>query len=380
LATVESTVAELNKAAVVRLMKQSEAFNATMQNLFQDQAIWTYVKSSPLFSKLPEEDVEELTEDAELRVLRPGELIYQEGDPGSDVFLVRSGFLRVARTFGGEQRVLQYFHKGDLCGTAAIVFDQVQSATVSANTRAEVIVIPGASVLELLKEHPEVRPALEAEARESEQLVDHHIGPPPTDRPSHQQMPMEGLLDSGVIQGHYVLAINTSVCVNCNNCVDACERRHGYSRLDRSGLQLGDLLFPTACRHCEDPVCLLCSVNGIVREPGGEVRIVPDNCIGCGACAERCPYGNINMHPREKYKRGAFRTAFEWILGEQEVTLDLHAAEGRGDRVASKCDLCAGYENYACVTACPVGAAMRMDPVEVFGPEVLIGLEAAKRS
>ena len=55
--------------------------------------------------------------------------------------------------------------------------------------------------------------------------------------------------------------------------------------------------FPTACRHCEDPVCLLCSVNGIVRIPSGEITIVEDNCIGCGACAERCPYGNISMHP-----------------------------------------------------------------------------------
>ena len=28
--------------------------------------------------------------------------------------------------------------------------------------------------------------------------------------------------------------------------------------------------------------------------------------------------------------------------------------------VAVKCDLCAGYDDYACVTACPVGAAFRI--------------------
>ena len=44
-----------------------------------------------------------------------------------------------------------------------------------------------------------------------------------------------------------------------------------------------------------------------------------------------------------------------------------------------KCDLCAGYDYYACVHACPVGAAMRVDPVEVFGRnDVLIGLEMKK--
>ena len=44
-----------------------------------------------------------------------------------------------------------------------------------------------------------------------------------------------------------------------------------------------------------------------------------------------------------------------------------------------KCDLCAGYDYYACVHACPVGAAMRVDPVEVFGrTDLLIGLEMKK--
>ena len=57
-------------------------------------------------------------------------------------------------------------------------------------------------------------------------------------------MSLEGLLDRGVMQGHEVLLIDTAICIDCDNCVDACGRRHGYSRLERSGLQLGNLLFP----------------------------------------------------------------------------------------------------------------------------------------
>jgi Fe-S-cluster-containing hydrogenase component 2 len=172
--------------------------------------------------------------------------------------------------------------------------------------------------------------------------------------------------------------IDTSICTNCNNCVDACERRHGYARLDRRGLQLDNLLFPSACRHCEDPVCLLCSVNGIVREPDGEIRIVPDNCIGCGACAARCPYGNIQMHDRgKKFEHTGF-SLFS-LLGIDRKSKETEpgaAPEHHRDQIAVKCDLCAGYTYYACVHACPVGAAFRINPVETFGrSDLVIGLE-----
>jgi Fe-S-cluster-containing hydrogenase component 2 len=36
-------------------------------------------------------------------------------------------------------------------------------------------------------------------------------------------------------------------------------------------------------------------------------------------------------------------------------------------KVAIKCDLCAGYDNQACVQACPTGAAIRVQPGVFFG-------------
>jgi Fe-S-cluster-containing hydrogenase component 2 len=36
-------------------------------------------------------------------------------------------------------------------------------------------------------------------------------------------------------------------------------------------------------------------------------------------------------------------------------------------KIAVKCDLCAGYNNQACVQACPTGAAMRVQPATFFG-------------
>lgn len=375
----ETTIVEFNKASAMRLMSESQVFKETMDTLYQSTAIWTQARNSPLFAALPEEEVEELLSQAKFRTLVPGEVLYREGDHPNALFVVRQGFLRVARMFGADERVLQYFRDGDTAGSSAILFNSAHSTTVSANTRAEVLEISADAINALLAERPDLKDELMAEASRSEGFLQQSgVRPPPKANPSEHLLQVEGVLDEGVIQGHEVLLINTAICVDCNNCVDACERRHGYSRLDRSGLQIGDLMFPTACRHCEDPKCLLCSVSGIVREPDGEIRIVTDNCVGCGACAERCPYGNINMHDRHEKSVGPLSRFFK-IFSDGEEEAAIHQAQGKGNRVAVKCDLCAGYDNYACVRGCPVGAAMRVDPLEVFGrDDMLIGLEAKK--
>lgn len=371
-----ATVLEFPKATVFRLMNEAPAFKQTMEDLYQRRAIWTHARTSPLLSALPEEAVEDLLSKAQFRVLRPGAVVFREGDQPGDLHLVRTGFLRVARRFGSDERVLQYFREGDVFGAVALLFNQLQSATVSANTRSEIVTIPGAAVTALLERSPDLRKTLIAESTKAEEVI-LQMGsaprPDPKDRATSMMMSLEGLVDRGVMQGHEVLLIDTSICTDCNNCVDACGRRHGYSRIERTGLQLGNMLFPSACRHCEDPVCLLCSVNGIVREPDGEIRIVPDNCIGCGACAERCPYDNIQMHELTEQKESGFLSKLFRRAEEPSAEDQLK------QRLAVKCDLCAGYDYYACVHACPVGAAMRVDPVEVFGrTDLLIGLEMKK--
>jgi CRP-like cAMP-binding protein/Fe-S-cluster-containing hydrogenase component 2 len=184
---------------------------------------------------------------------------------------------------------------------------------------------------------------------------------------SGERAPLERgvLVEEGIAKGREVLVVDQNLCTSCGNCIDACERRHGTSRLQLRGLQVENYMFPTACRHCADPACLLCSVNGIVRLPSGEIQIVEDNCIGCGACAERCPYGNISMHAVEQAPRGFFPTLFDFLVRGSARERALDAVDPKTLRVAVKCDLCAGYGDHACVTACPVGANFRVDPSEL---------------
>jgi Fe-S-cluster-containing hydrogenase component 2 len=95
-----------------------------------------------------------------------------------------------------------------------------------------------------------------------------------------------------------------------------------------------------------------CPVGAIRRRKSLEV-IIEDWCIGCGQCANNCPYGNITMH---EFKPG-------------ELGGTGQRAEGP-KRKATSCDLCTNHAEPSCVYACPHDAAHRVDP-NVFFKHVL---------
>jgi Fe-S-cluster-containing hydrogenase component 2/CRP-like cAMP-binding protein len=360
-----SAVLEIPKASIHRLRRRSPAFEATMEELYRRRALWTYARSPELLGGLPEQAVVELFEGAEMLLLKENDKVFNQNDPPRDLYLVRSGFLRASRASDVGERVLTYFREGDAFGLMPLLHREAfQSYSVRAATRAEVVRVPGERLYAVLHKYPSAAQTLTQSAMTAESVArSNEIAPAaPTRQIGTHMMALspDVLLDMGVAKGRGVLVIDQTKCTYCQNCMNACERRHGEPRLELRGIQLEHLLFPTACRHCEDPQCLLCSVNGIVRRPSGEIGIVKENCIGCGACADRCPYGNISMVPAQAPKRGLMVDLLDLLRGPKERKTALGQLSGAPMR-AVKCDLCAEFSDYACVTACPTGAAFRTD-------------------
>jgi ferredoxin len=82
------------------------------------------------------------------------------------------------------------------------------------------------------------------------------------------------------------------------------------------------------------------------------------------------------MHPVEPERRGLLRRFLDFLHGPFSLGEEAPAREVDPSvpRKAVKCDLCAGYDDYACVTACPVGAAFRIDPRASLEGDVFAGL------
>ncbi|CAA7602192.1 Formate dehydrogenase iron-sulphur subunit [Acididesulfobacillus acetoxydans] len=59
------------------------------------------------------------------------------------------------------------------------------------------------------------------------------------------------------------------------------------------------------CFHCGDPACLkACTSKAISKSADGLVVIDQDKCIGCGYCAENCPFGvpKVDAVRKKAYK------------------------------------------------------------------------------
>jgi sulfur reductase FeS subunit len=103
---------------------------------------------------------------------------------------------------------------------------------------------------------------------------------------------------------HYAMVINVDTCVGCNACMAACSQANQTPVWDSSKFRtyVHDeefqkdgrwvrQFFPRLCNQCDNPPCVtVCPTGATWKEPSGPVRVNPDVCMGCEACAMACPY------------------------------------------------------------------------------------------
>lgn len=143
----------------------------------------------------------------------------------------------------------------------------------------------------------------------------------------------------------YGFFVNTDICTGCKACMTSCFDRNdlevpakfrkvyefggGEWTADEAGAFTATAFTYYAsmtCGHCESPACVANCPTGamIKRDEDGIVYVDESVCIGCGTCANACPYGA----PKVSEERG----------------------------VTSKCNFCMDYLDEggrpACVDAC----------------------------
>jgi Fe-S-cluster-containing hydrogenase component 2/CRP-like cAMP-binding protein len=161
----------------------------------------------------------------------------------------------------------------------------------------ELVRIPYATFTDIVKASPTVRQKIERKFAERKKQTQKRLKVPAWDG-SHSALISKQFEQLGLIQGQQLMLIDLDRCTRCDECVRACVETHadGNSRLFLDGPRFGKYLVPTSCRSCLDPVCMIgCPVGSIHRGSNGQI-VIEDWCIGCGLCADQCPYGSIQMH------------------------------------------------------------------------------------
>jgi Fe-S-cluster-containing hydrogenase component 2 len=277
----------------------------------------------------------------------PGDVICRQGDPADAFFLVRLGFVAVSVAFPGGDMVLTYLSRGQAFGEMGLLGSGTHEATCTALDNVELVRIDAREFHAMTQQFPDIHARLETVAAERREANLVHAQ-------SHVDSRLDDYIEQGLMQAQSLLVLDLHRCTRCDVCVRACADTHdGVTRLVREGLRFDKYLVATSCRQCRDPVCMVgCPVGSIRRNQSLEV-LIEDWCIGCGRCANQCPYGNINLHP--------FPVASEPSRTEPAASVR---------RKAITCDLCAHLDEPACVTACPHDAARRVEPREFFAAEI----------
>jgi len=106
----------------------------------------------------------------------------------------------------------------------------------------------------------------------------------------------------------YAMALDIKSCVGCADCVVACQTENnvpiGYARdwiIEKVKGEYPKLQLhfeSQRCNHCDTHPCVrVCPTGASFVIEGGIVKVKANECIGCGACIESCPYGARYFHP-----------------------------------------------------------------------------------
>ena len=128
----------------------------------------------------------------------------------------------------------------------------------------------------------------------------------------------------------YGMIIDLERCVGCHACTIACKaewevpvefNRNWVYRMGPSlvGQEMASTYYPSLCNHCQEPVCVeecpadtiemtfkhaktgettTLEVAATWKDPfDGTVQVDKSRCIGCGACADACPYNARYINP-----------------------------------------------------------------------------------
>lgn len=411
-----SVVLEVPEQVMQRLMELAPSVRRFFEQLNDARSIEAILKRMALFQGISSADIHQVAEQAQVKRYDRDERLFGESGPTGpareSLHIVLEGFVKVARrTTAGtgrdktDERIIAYRQGGDYFAGGLDLLGDGRAVSVTSITRTRVAEMPSPVLSALFKRYPEVsqrfstrlqqyrNAAAAAQTGFFDPLAHTYTEPAEPLSDAEARAGLRSLVGGGVIEGTEVLVIDLDKCIHCNECEEACARRHGHSRMNRKGMVVGNISIATACRQCQDPVCMLCSRAGIARLPSGEVYIT-ESCIGCGICAERCPYDNISIMTLEDESAGRpladtnaswqrFSGFFTKGAGKERGHKSLpmlQAAPGPLDthqprdaygemrkKLAIKCDLCAGYDNQACVQACPTGAAIRVQPTTFFG-------------
>lgn len=97
--------------------------------------------------------MDETSLDKYLMIADAGKIIFREGDSGSHIYIIRTGNVKISKKSNGKELVLTVLGKGDFFGEMALVSAIDRTATATAVTTSQLLVLNRRSFLEMIQKN-----------------------------------------------------------------------------------------------------------------------------------------------------------------------------------------------------------------------------------
>lgn len=92
-----------------------------------------------------------------LKSLNPGETLFKEGDKGEEMYLIKSGKLKITKRLEDTEKKLATLSEGAFFGEMAIIDDKPRSASATAETEVKLIIVNREAFLKKVSENPFIK-------------------------------------------------------------------------------------------------------------------------------------------------------------------------------------------------------------------------------
>ena len=114
-----------------------------------------FIRTVPLFSGMSGLELNAVAAFMEPRSYPQGSVIFSQGDPGSEMYIVMGGEVEsIIRDQDGSEREVYSFGPGRFFGEMSVIEGEPRSATCRAATDTELLVLEGLDFYRLVWEHP----------------------------------------------------------------------------------------------------------------------------------------------------------------------------------------------------------------------------------
>lgn len=119
------------------------------------------VPNSPLFEMLSPEEREAFVHEMEIETHDQGSVIINEGDPGTSMYVIASGEVKVYTRGRGGSVYLAQLGEGDFFGEVSVLTGKPRTATITASQRTELLRLDKAKLDGALSKYPGIRTVLD---------------------------------------------------------------------------------------------------------------------------------------------------------------------------------------------------------------------------